>query len=141
MPELVWGEGPWGLGRPGDRVGNPALADSFPDELLAGEAVSGDGASCAGSPPSPDQAETGRSLECMLSRQLDRVTPLNRPQTAPTLVPGTEDSAVVAPVRRYSPQKTSPYGYCARAYGPRNDAALDGSEGGLRPVWNLLNAV
>ena len=144
-PELVWGEHTLRVwdGRV-IRVGNPALADSFPDELLAGEAVSGDWGELRWEPAIAGPGlRPGAHFQCMLSRQLDRVTPLNRPRKP--LKHWCRELRIPPWWRPYLPVLTSEnqpvWLLRAGPMGPETTAALDGSEGGLRPVWNLLNAV
>ena len=144
-PELVWGEHTLRVwdGRV-IRVGNPALADSFPDELLAGEVVSGDWGELRWEPAIAGPGlRPGAHFQCMLSRQLDRVTPLNRPRKP--LKHWCRELRIPPWWRPYLPVLTSEnqpvWLLRAGPMGPETTAALDGSEGGLRPVWNLLNAV
>ncbi len=142
-PELVWGEH---ILRVWDgqviRVGNPALADSFPDELLAGEAVSGDWGELRWEPAIAGPGlRPGAHFQCMLSRELDRVTPLNRPQKP--LKHWCQELRIPPWWRPYLPVLTSEnqpvWLLRAGPMGSETTAALDGSEGGLRPVWSLFN--
>ena len=144
-PELVWGEHTlrvWsGLVI---RAGNPAVADSFPRELVAGEAISGDWGELSWEPAIAGPGlRRGARLQCMLSGELDRVTPLNRPQKP--LKHWCQELRIPPWWRPYLPvltlQNQPVWLVRAGPLGPEATDALEGSEGGLRPVWRLFNTV
>ena len=109
-----------------------------------GEVVSGDWGELCWEP-----AVAGRGLrpgvhfQCMLSRELDRVTPLNRREKP--LKHWCRELRIPPWWRPYLPVLTSEnqpvWLLRAGPMGPETTAALNGSKGGLRPVWSLFNAV
>jgi tRNA(Ile)-lysidine synthase len=81
-PELVWGEHTLRVwGGLVIRAGNPAVAESFPEALVVGEVLSGSWGELSWEPAIAGPGlRRGAQLQCVLSGELDRVTPLNRPQ-------------------------------------------------------------
>ena len=144
-PELLWGEHTLRVwGGLVIRAGNPAVADSFPRELVAGEAISGDWGELSWEPAIAGPGlRRGVRLQCMLSGELDRVTPLNRPQKP--LKHWCQELRIPPWWRPYLPvltlQNQPVWLVRAGPLGPEATDALEGSEGGLRPVWRLFNTV
>ena len=144
-PELLWGEHTLRVwGGLVIRAGNPAVADSFPRELVAGEAISGDWGELSWEPAIAGPGlRRGVRLQCMLSGELDRVTPLNRPQKP--LKHWCQELRIPPWWRPYLPvltlQNQPVWLVRAGPLGPEATDALEESEGGLRPVWRLFNTV
>jgi tRNA(Ile)-lysidine synthetase-like protein len=144
-PELLWGEHTLRVwGGLVIRAGNPALADSFPRELVAGDAISGDWGELSWEPAIAGPGlRRGARLQCMLSGELDRVTPLNRPRKP--LKDWCQELRIPPWWRPYLPvltlQNQPVWLVRAGPLGPEATDVLEGSEGGLRPVWRLFNTV
>ena len=144
-PELIWGEHTLRVwGGLVIRAGNPALAESFPEALVVGEALSGRWGELRWEPAIAGPGlRRGAQLQCVLSGELDRVTPLNRPLKP--LKHWCQELRIPPWWRPYLPVLTSQnqpvWLVCAGPLGSETSEALEGSEGGLRPVWRLFNAV
>lgn len=142
-PELVWGEHTLRVwGGLVIRAGNPAVADSFPGELVVGEAISGAWGELSWEPAIAGFGlRRGAWLQCMLSSELDRVTPLNRPQKP--FKHWCQELRIPPWWRPYLPvltlQNQPVWLVRAGPLGPEATNVLEGSEGGLRPVWRLFN--
>ena len=143
-PELVWGEHTLRVwGGLVIRAGNPAVADSFPGELVVGEAISGDWGELSWEPAIAGFGlRRGARLQCMLSSELDRVTPLNRPQKP--FKHWCQELKIPPWWRPHLPvltlQNQPVWLMRGGPLGSEATDVLEGSECGLHPVWRLFNA-